>query len=111
MGGQPSLGYDVKDRKLIVNEAEATTVRMIFRRYLELGSVRVLKAALDEEGVASKLRTAGDGGAYGGKPFSRGGFAGHGPWARLGESWRTNIRGQGATKPLKWPPQTKSLTR
>ena len=72
MGGQPSLGYDVKDRKLIVNEAEATTVRMIFRRYLELGSVRALKAALDEEGVASKLRTAADGGAYGGKSFSRG---------------------------------------
>ena len=60
--GQPSLGYDVKDRKLIVNEAEATTVRMIFRRYLELGSVRALKAALDEEGVASKQRTAADGG-------------------------------------------------
>jgi len=37
MGGQPSLGYDVKDRKLIVNEAEAMTVRMIFLRYLELG--------------------------------------------------------------------------
>ena len=34
------------------------------------------------------------------------GFASHGPWARFGESWRTNIRGQGATKPLKWPPQT-----
>ena len=72
MGGQPSLGYDVKDRKLIVHKAEATTVRMIFRRYLELGSVWALKAALDEEGVASKLRTAADGGAYGGKSFSRG---------------------------------------
>jgi hypothetical protein len=45
---------------------------MIFRRYLELGSVRALKAALDEEGVASKLRTAADGGASGGKSFSRG---------------------------------------
>jgi DNA invertase Pin-like site-specific DNA recombinase len=65
MGGLPSLGYDVKDRKLVVNEAEATTVRMIFRRYLELGSVRALKAALDEEGVASKLRRAADGSPYG----------------------------------------------
>ena len=61
MGGQPSLGYDVKDRKLVVNEAEAAIVRMIFRRYLELGSVRALKAALDEEGVVSKQRTAADG--------------------------------------------------
>src|SRR5215813_14050206 len=45
MGGQPALGYDVKDRKLVVNEAEAETVRTIFRRYLELGSVRELKTA------------------------------------------------------------------
>jgi DNA invertase Pin-like site-specific DNA recombinase len=41
MGGQPSLGYDVKDRKLLVNEAEAATVRSIFQRYLELGTVRL----------------------------------------------------------------------
>jgi site-specific DNA recombinase len=39
MGGQPSLGYDVKDKKLIVNKAEAETVRHIFRRYIELKSV------------------------------------------------------------------------
>ena len=38
MGGQPALGYDVKERKLVVNEAEAETVRDIFRRYLELGT-------------------------------------------------------------------------
>jgi site-specific DNA recombinase len=45
---------------------------MIFRRYLELGSVRALKAALDEEGVVSKQRSAADGSPYGGKSFSRG---------------------------------------
>ena len=88
MGGLPPLGYDVKDRKLIVNEAEAATVRMIFRRYLELGSVRALKAALDEQGVVSKQRRAADGGPYGGKSglrghdtnciISRSGYAG--PW-------------------------------
>jgi site-specific DNA recombinase len=72
MGGQPALGYDVKDRKLIMNEAEAETVRMIFHRYLELGSVRELKASLDAEGVVSKRRTAADGSAYGGHAFSRG---------------------------------------
>jgi hypothetical protein len=33
MGGYPPLGYDVKDRKLVVNETEAETVRYIFRRY------------------------------------------------------------------------------
>jgi DNA invertase Pin-like site-specific DNA recombinase len=61
MGGQPALGYDVKDKKLIMNEAEAETVRMIFHRYLELGSVRELKGSLDAEGVVSKRTTAADG--------------------------------------------------
>ena len=42
MGGLPPLGYDVKDRKLVINDAEAETVRQIFRRYGELGSVRLL---------------------------------------------------------------------
>ncbi len=59
MGGQPALGYDVKDRKLVVNEAEAETVRAIFRRYLDFGSVRELKAALDAEGAVSKHRIGG----------------------------------------------------
>ena len=72
MGGQPALGYDVRDRKLVVNEAEAEAVRAIFRRYLDLGSVRELKTVLDAEGVVSKLRTAANGDAYGGQSFSRG---------------------------------------
>src|SRR5262249_50016626 len=72
MGGLPSLGYDVKDRKLIINEAEAKTVRYIFRRYTELKSVRLLKADLDALGVVSKSRLASDGTCYGAKPFARG---------------------------------------
>jgi hypothetical protein len=59
-------------RKLVVNEAEAETVRTIFRRCLDLDSVRELKAALDAEGIVSKRRTAADGSAYGGNSFSRG---------------------------------------
>ena len=55
MGGNVPLGYDVKDRKLIVNEAEAE-IRMIFGRYAEIGSVRLLKCALDERGIVSKRR-------------------------------------------------------
>ena len=43
MGGLPSLGYDVKDRRLVINEAEAKIVRHIFRRYAELKSVRLLR--------------------------------------------------------------------
>ena len=72
MGGQPALGYDVKERKLVVNEAEAETVRGIFRRYLELGAVRALRDDLAAAGVVSKRRTAADGSPYGGQRFSRG---------------------------------------
>ena len=43
MGGTVPLGYDVKDRKLVVNNGEARTVVDIFRRYLRLKSVRALR--------------------------------------------------------------------
>ena len=72
MGGLPSLGYDVKDRKLIVNKTEAATVRHIFGRYIELKSVRELKEDLDAAGIVSKVRTAHDGSRYGGEPLARG---------------------------------------
>jgi DNA invertase Pin-like site-specific DNA recombinase len=72
MGGQPPLGYDVNERKLTVNAAEAKTVRSIFRRYLDLKSVRLLKADLDAQGIVSKHRKAADGSPYGGKPIARG---------------------------------------
>ena len=68
MGGLPPLGYDVKDRALVINDGEAETVRMIFRRYLDLGCVRALKAELDASGVVSKRRANGSGG----QPISRG---------------------------------------
>ena len=72
MGGNVPLGYDVKDRKLIVNEPEASTVRLIFRRYAELGSVSLLKAELDRLGIVSKRREGAGGRLAGGQHFSRG---------------------------------------
>src|SRR5262249_5666902 len=72
MGGNVPLGYDVKDRKLVVNETEAATVRLIFRRYAELGSVALLKAELGRLGIASKRREGAGGALSGGKCFSRG---------------------------------------
>ncbi|HEY0312240.1 MAG TPA: recombinase family protein [Allosphingosinicella sp.] len=72
MGGTVPLGYDVVDRKLVVNEAEAETVRHIFRRYLELRSVRELMTALNAEGVRTKVQTMRDGTKRGGGPFVRG---------------------------------------
>ncbi|WP_084679058.1 recombinase family protein [Methylocystis sp. ATCC 49242] len=73
MGGTVPLGYDVRDRKLIVNASEASTVRMIFKRYAELGSLGLLKAELDAKGVVSKVRS-GVGGVRlsGGNAFMRG---------------------------------------
>jgi site-specific DNA recombinase len=72
MGGNVPLGYDLKDRKLVVNEAEASTVRTIFQRYAELGSVALLKAELDRLRILSKRREGATGQLSGGRPFSRG---------------------------------------
>ncbi len=69
MGGVPPLGYDVKDRKLVINEHEADTVRHIFHRYAVLKSVRALKEELDAAGVVSKVR---DGQRPGGVPLAPG---------------------------------------
>lgn len=72
MGGNPPLGYDVKDRCLVVNQTEAKTVRHIFRCYAELGTVRLLKEALDEQGIVSKQRATQAGRRWGGNSITRG---------------------------------------
>jgi site-specific DNA recombinase len=72
MGGNVPLGYDVKDRKLVVNKAEAETVCHIYRRYVELGSVRALKDELDQNRIVSKRRIDRYGRQAGGKPLARG---------------------------------------
>jgi site-specific DNA recombinase len=72
MGGLVPIGYEVRDRQLVVVESEAETVRHIFQRYCELGSVRLLKEELDRDGYRSKLRIAGDGSRSGDKSFARG---------------------------------------
>jgi site-specific DNA recombinase len=72
MGGLPPLGYDVRDKQLVVNAAEAEAVREVFRLYLEIGSVRRLKEELDRRGMVTKRRRQAAGEEVGGKPFSRG---------------------------------------
>jgi site-specific DNA recombinase len=72
MGGVPPLGYGVRDHKLVTIDSEADTVRLIFRRYAELGSVRLLQAELEARGIRSKSWTSVSGRLVGGKPFSRG---------------------------------------
>lgn len=72
MGGVVPLGYDVIDRKLIINEAEAKTVRTIFRLYLELANVRLVKEQADKLDLRTKLRKPNNGRRLGGEPFTRG---------------------------------------
>jgi site-specific DNA recombinase len=72
MGGLPPLGYDVRDKQLVVNTAEADAVRKVFRLYLEIGSVRRLKEELNRRGMVSKRRCQGEGREVGGKPLARG---------------------------------------
>jgi len=66
------LGYDVVDRKLIPNQAEAETVRTLFRLYLDLGTVKKLVEESARLGLVTKRRTLVDGRQTGGQPFTRG---------------------------------------
>ena len=75
VGGMAPLGYDTKDRKITVNEAEAERVRTIFRRYLELGGLNMLMADLRQRGIVSKVRTLKSGATVGGIAFTRGPLA------------------------------------
>ncbi len=66
MGGCPPLGYDARERKLVINRAEAETVQLIFTRYLALGSVGTLAAELNAKGITTKAWTSVAGKSVGG---------------------------------------------
>lgn len=75
MGGVPPLGYDIPEagsRTLRVNEVEAQLVRAVYERYLAIGSVHRLAAALTEDGIVSKRHVTSSGRELGGTPFGRG---------------------------------------
>src|SRR5437016_12111746 len=75
VGGMVPMGYDSKDRKISINEAEAEQVRTIFRSYLRLGSLNLLMADLRQRGIVSKARTLKSGAIVGGIAFTRGPLA------------------------------------
>jgi site-specific DNA recombinase len=75
VGGMAPLGYDTKDRRITVNEAEAERVRTIFRGYAELGSLNLLMADLRKRGIVTKVRSLRSGEKVGGIPFTRGPLA------------------------------------
>ena len=62
MGGHAPLGFDVRDRKLVVNDTEAALVRHIFERFLQVGSATKLVHELNTAGQPTKR----------GRPFDKG---------------------------------------
>jgi site-specific DNA recombinase len=75
VGGNVPLGYESRDKKLVIHEAEAQRIRLIFGRYLELGSIGPLLSDLRDRGIVTKIHTRADGSTVGGIPFTRGSLA------------------------------------
>lgn len=75
VGGMVPLGYEVKNRKVLVIKEEAERVRTIFRRYLELGSLNLLIADLRQRKILTKIRKLSTGKTVGGNPLTRGPLA------------------------------------
>jgi site-specific DNA recombinase len=75
MGGPVPLGYRLDNRKLVIEEGEAATMRHIFGRYLDLGSVGLLADELAAAGVRTKVRPFTNGRSVGGIAFNRGPLA------------------------------------
>jgi DNA invertase Pin-like site-specific DNA recombinase len=72
MGGNVPLGYDADGRALVINSAEAETLRRIFALYREFGCVRRVKDEADQLGLRTKRRVRANGAERGGTSFSRG---------------------------------------
>jgi site-specific DNA recombinase len=72
VGGPVPLGYRCIDKKLVVIPEKAETVRMIFRRYLELSSMGALVQDLDRRGIRTKANARLDGSVRGGIRFGVG---------------------------------------
>jgi site-specific DNA recombinase len=72
VGGTLPFGYEMKDGKIAIVEEEAELVRLIFRRYLELGSVNELLRDLKERNIRTRTRRLSTGATRGGIPFGRG---------------------------------------
>src|SRR5450631_2399560 len=75
VGGMVPLGYQVKNRKVVVIKSEAEIVRAIFKRYMELGSLNLLMQDLRQRKILTKVRRLSSGRAVGGNPLTRGPLA------------------------------------
>jgi len=75
MGGPVPLGYDVRDRKLMINATEAETARFIFQRFIAVRTIVRLVEDLARHGVRSKVRVMRDGRTVGGQHYRAGALA------------------------------------
>lgn len=71
MGGPLPLGYDIADKKLVINSQEAELVRTLFKKYLSCKSPQYLADWLNEQGYRTKAKITKTGKSIGGKPFER----------------------------------------
>src|SRR5690606_23007679 len=60
-GGMTPVGYDLVDKKLVPNEAFAAFTRMLYERYLELGSIAMLRDDLRRRNIKSPIRMTKNG--------------------------------------------------
>jgi site-specific DNA recombinase len=69
MGGVPPLGYDVQDRKLVINPAEADTIRKCFQVYLESTGLIETVLELNRQNLATKSFVSRKGRVQQSKPW------------------------------------------
>ena len=75
MGGPVPLGYRLHEKKLVIDETEASTVRHIFESYLRHGTLTAVMRHLDSAGIVTKRTTRKDGSIRGGVRFGKGALA------------------------------------
>jgi site-specific DNA recombinase len=75
VGGPVPLGYAAVAKRVVVEPAAAETVRAIFARYLELGSVQALAQNLERSGIRTRQRRLASARIIGGGAFGVGGLA------------------------------------
>lgn len=68
-GGRPPLGYDIRNSELIINNNEASTVRALYAKYLELGSLSLVLEWASDTGITNKAWTSTNGKPQGGARF------------------------------------------
>jgi len=71
VGGIPVLGFDIVDKKLVVNETEAEQIRAIFGLYLRHKSLQAVCAELEHRGLTTKSWTTRKGVYHEGGPFTK----------------------------------------